>query len=138
MIQHNKPTIGTEEEDAVIRVINTKWLSQGVEVESFENEVCEYLGLPHGHAAAVNSGTSALYLALLAVGCENDNVIIPSYVCSAVRNAVLMTNSSCEIVDTDDDSPNININQINNSKSKFVIVPHMFGLPVDLNKIKKK
>ncbi len=138
MIPHNRPSLGKEEEEAVIRVINTKWLSQGVEVESFENEVCEYLGLPHGHAVAVNSGTSALYIALLAVGCENENVIIPSYVCSAVRNAVLMTNSKAEIVDTDIDSPNINIDQINKSKSKFVIVPHMYGLPVDLNKIHSK
>ena len=50
LIPHNLPTIGQEEEDAVLRVLRSKQLSQGDEVELFENEFCDYLGLPHGSA----------------------------------------------------------------------------------------
>ena len=64
MIPHNLPTIGIEEEDAALRVIRSKQLSQYKEVESFENEFCDYLGLPHGSAVALSNGTSSLFMAL--------------------------------------------------------------------------
>ena len=64
MIPHNRPTIGIEEESAAIRVLRRGWLSQGKEVQEFENEFCDFMGLPHGHAVALSSGTSSLFLAL--------------------------------------------------------------------------
>lgn len=138
MVPHNKPTLDIKEEEAVIKVVKSNWLAQGKEVQLFEDEFCEYLGLPHGHSVAVSSGTSALYVALVALGCVEKSVVYPSYVCSAVRNAVSMTNSSSEIIDVDIDSPNINLNDLNNSKSEFAILPHMFGIPIDLNQVKSK
>ena len=56
MIPHNRPTLGIEEETASLRVLRKGWLSQGEEVEKFENEFCDYLGLPNGHAVALSSG----------------------------------------------------------------------------------
>ena len=71
MIPHNRPTLGKEEEDAAIRVLREGWLAQGEEVKKFENEFCDYLGLPHGHAVALSNGTSSLFLALHVLNGEN-------------------------------------------------------------------
>ena len=81
MIPHNRPTLGKEEEDAALRVIRRGWLAQGEEVEKFENEFCNFIGLPNGHAVALSSGTSSLYLALNILNAENKKILYPSYVC---------------------------------------------------------
>ena len=60
MIPHNLPTLGIEEKCAASKVIMSGWVAQGQEVESFENELCNYFDLPEGHALAVSSGSSAL------------------------------------------------------------------------------
>ena len=57
LIPHNRPTLGLEEESAALRVIRSGWVAKGKEVESFQNEFCEFMGLPKGHAVAVSSGT---------------------------------------------------------------------------------
>jgi perosamine synthetase len=138
MITHNKPTLGIEEQQALNRVIGSNWLAQGKEVELFENEFCEYFDLPAGHAIAVSSGTAALYLALWALGADNKKVIFPSYVCTAVRNAVLFANSKEKIADNKANTPNISIDEINASDADIAVVPHMYGIPVDVAQIKNK
>ena len=67
MIPHNKPTIGKEEEEAALRVIRSGQLAQDKEVELFENEFCDFMNLPHGHAVALSSGTASLFVALASV-----------------------------------------------------------------------
>ena len=84
MIPHNKPTLGLEEEEAALRVIRSGWVAKGKEVESFQNEFCKFMGLPKGHAAAVSSGTAALFLALVMSRGKGKNVASPGYVCSAL------------------------------------------------------
>ena len=64
MIPHNKPTLGKQEEEAALRVIRSGQLAQDKEVELFENEFCEFMNLPHGHAVALSSGTASLFLSL--------------------------------------------------------------------------
>lgn len=131
MIPHNKPTIGVEEELAALRVLRSGQLSQGPEVESFENEFCRFVGLPKGHAVAVSSGTAALFLALWSSGAENKNVSFPGYVCSALRHAVGMVGSFESIVDVTKDSPIVDMNKIREN-NEISIIPHMYGIPVDL------
>ena len=79
MIPHNLPTIDVEEEESAIRVIRSKQLAQDKEVELFENEFCDFLGLPHGHAVALSSGTSSLYLALKILGSKNKKITVYSF-----------------------------------------------------------
>lgn len=134
-IPHNKPTLGKEEEIAAIRVIQSGWLTQGIEVENFENEFCDFLGLPHGHAVAVSSGTSALFLALLAFDAKNKNIAFPSYVCSSLRHAVAMVCANEIIVDIKENTPNIDIDNLKNNNYDMAIIPHMYGIPVDVLKI---
>ena len=64
MIAHNKPTLGRQEQQAVFKVLDSGYITQGIEVERFENEFCDFLGLPQQHAVALSSGTSALFMAL--------------------------------------------------------------------------
>lgn len=55
-ITHNKPTLGKEEEKAVLQ-LKSGWIAQGYEVSAFEDEFCNFLGMPTGHAVAVSIGT---------------------------------------------------------------------------------
>ena len=130
MIPHNRPTLGIEEETASLRVLRKGWLSQGEEVENFENEFCDYLGLPHGHAVALSSGTASLFLALEILNAENKKILFPSYVCSALRHAVSMANGKEELVDISKNSPNISMNDIEKNPHDISIIPHMYGIPI--------
>lgn len=132
MIPHNKPTIGKEEEDAAKRVLQSGWLSEGKEVLFFENEFCKYLGLPEGHAVAVSSGTSALYLSLWVLNANNKKVIFPGYACSALQNAVSMIGANEKIIDVAKNSPNLDLNMIKKENSDVIIIPHMYGIPIEL------
>lgn len=132
MIPHNKPTLGIEEELAARRVLQSGWLAQGTEVESFENEFCQFIGLPKGHAVAVTNGTSALFLALNVLNARKKKVIFPGYVCSALRHAVGMVGGTECLVDVAPNSPNIDLTKLEESGSDINIVPHMYGIPVEL------
>ena len=133
MIEHNKPTIGIKEEEAVIRVLKSRCLVGGNETEEFENEFCDFLGLPKGHAVAVSSGTAALYLALWVLEANKKTISFPGYVCSALRNATNMIGGNEEILDIKKESPNIKFEEI--KKESIAIIPHMYGIPVDVTKI---
>ena len=132
MIPHNRPTIGIEEELAALRVLRSGWLSQGSEVEAFENEFCRFVGLPNGYAVAVSSGTAALFLALWSLGANNKKVLFPGYVCSALRHSVSMIGGLESIVDVSKNSPIVDLNTIGKS-NEISIIPHMYGMPVDLS-----
>jgi perosamine synthetase len=130
MIPHNKPTIGKEEEEAAIRVIRSHCLVGGNETEEFENEFCDFVGLPKGHAVAVSSGTASLYLALWTLEGDKKTISFPGYVCSALRNATNMIGGNEEIIDVAKETPNIKFKKI--KKETIAIIPHMYGIPVDI------
>ena len=132
MIEHNKPTIGIEEEEAVIRVLKSCCLVGGNETEKFENEFCNFIGLPKGHAVAVSSGTAALYLGLHVLEGNKKTISFPGYVCSALRNAVKMVGGNEKIVDIEKETPNIKFKEI--KTETIAIIPHMYGIPVDIPK----
>lgn len=136
MIPHNKPTLGTEEEEAALKVIRSGWLSQGIEVEKFENDFCNYLNISKGSAIAVSSGSSALFLSLWALHGNKKQIVYPSYVCSALRNAVMMIGGYEKLIDNAPNSPNLDTNALLTNHSDIKIIPHMYGIPIDLSNIK--
>jgi dTDP-4-amino-4,6-dideoxygalactose transaminase len=94
MIPHNKPTVEDDDIKSVVDTLNSKWIAPGEKVEEFECELAKFL-LPEGYAIAVDSGTSALHLALLALCIKRgEEVILPTYVCTAVLNAVNYTGAT--------------------------------------------
>ena len=135
MIAHNRPTLGLEEQQAVNRVIKSGYIAQAAEVEKFENEICEFLGLPHQHAVALSSGTSSLFMALWALESKNKSIAIPVYVCSSLKNAVRMARSNEIFIDNQKGSPNISLNCLQNSNADIAIIPHMFGIPNEIQDI---
>ena len=136
MIAHNKPTLGKQEQQAVFKVLDSGYIAQGLEVERFENEFCDFLGLPQRHAVALSSGTSALFMALWSLKAKKKSIAMPVYVCSSLRNAVAMVQAKEVLIDNATDSPNINLNQLQKSNADIAIVPHMFGLPNEIQNIK--
>ena len=122
MIPHNLPTIGIEEEEAALRVLRSKQLSQDQEVEFFENEFCDYLGLPHGSAVALSSGTSSLFLALKILNAKEKHVLFPGYVCSALRHAVSLAGGIEKTVDITTNSPNIDMKIVEKSWHRICII----------------
>lgn len=135
MIPHNKPTLGIEEENAALRVLRSGWLSKGSEVKSFENEFCDVIGLPKGHAVAVSSGSAALFISLKILNELGNKVAIPGYVCSALRSAVQMAQKQSILVDVNRNSPNISRDLLKKEKPDIAIIPHMYGIPVDLSNL---
>src|SRR6185312_9662066 len=84
-----KPEIADADRDAVTEVLRTPWLSSGPKVEQFERAVCQYTGAKD--AVAVNSGTSALQLAIRVLGIERGaEVVLPSFTFSALLNVLLL------------------------------------------------
>jgi perosamine synthetase len=137
MISHSRPTIGQDDIDAVDAVLRSGQLVQGERVLEFEKALASLVGV--GGAAAVSSGTAGLHLSLLALGVgEGDEVVIPSFVCSALLNAILYVRAVPVLADIDPETFNIDLRDLKQRltrKTKAVIVPHMFGLPADIRDI---
>ena len=85
-------------------------------VEEFENEMCDFLEIPRGHAIAVSSGSSAISLALQTLNEKRkiEKVYYPAYSCVAVENAAKSMGVDVEALDCDYKSPNINIDNKTN------------------------
>jgi len=126
-IPHNRPTLGENEVKLAINIIRSEWVAQGSAVETFEQEFCQFLGLPEGSAVAVSSGTAALYLSLYILNGKDKLIAYPAYTCSALRNAVELVGGHHSLVDSQITSPNMNLNEIE-SQVDIAIIPHMFGI----------
>ena len=89
MIPVSRPNLGLLERQAVDQVLESGQLTQGAEVAAFESEFAALVA--NRDCVAVNSGTSALHLALLALGVgPGDEVIVPSFTFAASPNAIAM------------------------------------------------
>jgi dTDP-4-amino-4,6-dideoxygalactose transaminase len=103
-------------------------------VERFERAVGEYLGV--AHAIGVNSGTSALHLALIAAGIgPGDKVLVPSYTFVATAWAVLYVGATPVMCDVEEVSANIDLADAERRIDKAVkaIIPvHLYGQPANL------
>jgi perosamine synthetase len=132
MIPHNKPTLGTQEQAAAMRVLDSGWVAQGPEVEAFENELCRFFGVPEGHALAVSSGSAGVYLALWALDGKEKHIGMPVYSCAALRNAVGLAGGKSVYLDCAENTANVDIAQVVRSNIDILIAPSMFGIPVAL------
>ena len=120
--------------------ITTNWISsKGKYVSKFEN-IFEVLH-PNYYALAVSNGTTALHLALVALGIkEGDEVIIPDSTFAATINAVLYCNATPVICEINNETWCIDENEIKSlitSKTKAIIPVHLYGLPANMKEIMK-
>ncbi len=139
MIEHSKPTLGLEEKKAVLDTLDTNYIAEGPQVRSFEDEVAAYIGSVGG--VATSTGTLGLHLALLCFDLtRKDEVLIPSYTCRSVLNAVLYSGARPVLCDVNKDDYNLSLTEVKNkitSKTKVIIVPHMFGCPAPVDRFKE-
>jgi perosamine synthetase len=137
IIPHSKPSINASDLASIKQVVESGYLAQGKKVLEFEKAVSLYLKIKQG--VAVNSGTSALHLALLALKIgAGDEVIVPSFTCSALLNPISYVGAKPIVVDVNENDFNISPVEIKKKitkKTKAIIVPHMFGCPGDLKEI---
>ena len=132
-----KPRINWREQLAVMRVLRSGSLAQGPEVKLFEEEFSKIVG--DRECVAVNSGTSALHVSLLALGIgSGDEVILPSFTFAATANVVALAGATPVFVDIDPKTFCINADLIQSAiskKTKAIIVVHLYGLAADMTKI---
>jgi perosamine synthetase len=130
MIPHSIPSIGVEESQAIAEAINSGWIASGEKVNEFERVFAEYVGAKY--AIAVNSGTSALMVALKVINA--DSVYLPTYCCAAVLNAVEQAEAEYyELKDVNRNDFNIGVNSMAQDDICAVIAVHTFGIPIKIN-----
>jgi len=133
------PVVGSEEKQAVLRVLNSHSWASGAgtgEVFKFENEFSKYIG--SDSCVAVNSGTSALNLALSLYDLKNKEVIVPSLTFVATIHAIIINGAKPVFVDVDPLTLCIDPNQIRRSitkKTKAVLPVHFAGMACNMNEI---
>jgi len=137
MLPIAKPLLDEREVDAARRVILSGWVTQGPEVAAFEREFAEFVGAPH--ACAVSNCTTALHLALLAVGVgAGDEVITVSHSFIATANAIKYCGATPVFVDIDPQTFNIDpalIEKAITPSTRAILCVHQLGMPCDLASI---
>lgn len=139
MIPHSKSFIDDKDVRAATEVIASGKLAQGEKVEAFEQAFVDTLGT--GSAVAVSSGTAALHLSLLALGIgKGDEIIIPSFVCSALLNAVHYVGATPILADIGPNTYNLDPEDVERritSSTRAIILPHTFGEVANLDRFLK-
>lgn len=134
MITMGGPVIGLREKLAVVRQLSSGRLAQGPAVHEFEEEFCKRLAQPFG--VAMNSGTSALHLGLLALGVgPGDEIIVPSFSFAATANAVALTGATPVFCDVEEDFFTLDarlVRQLITPRTKGLIPVHLYGQMADM------
>ena len=135
--------IDQQEIDAVTRVLKDQspfrfyGPKPHFETAAFEKEFAAFIGMEH--CVMVSNGTTALQVALSALGVgPGDEVIMPSYVCTALLNAVYYVGASPVFAEIDPATFNIDpvdVKKRLSRRTRAIIVPHLFGLAADLDSL---
>ena len=132
-----KPIIGDKEIENVVEVLKSGMIAQGPKVEEFEQKFAEWVGAEYG--IAVNSGTAALHVALLACGIgEGDEVITTPFTFIASGNSILYTGARPVFADIDMKTYTLNPDSIEDlitEKTKAIMPVQLYGQSADMDRI---
>lgn len=138
MIPVAEPFIGIEEKENILKAFESGWISsKGDFIQEFEESFSDYAGVEYG--VATSNGTSALHLALAALGVgKGDEVITPTLTFVSTANAVAYTGAKPVFCDAHPDYWCINpelIEEKVTEKTKAIIPVHLYGHPCDMDPI---
>ncbi len=129
--------IKEEINQAIQRVLESGWFILGKELEAFEKEFAEYIGVKH--VIGVNSGSDALYLAVKALGIgKGDEVITVSHTFISTVDAITRNGAKPVFVDIDPETYTMDVSQIEKKiteRTKAIIPVHLYGHPSDMDPI---
>lgn len=132
-----RPVFDEDDFEAVTKPLRTGWLVQGPEVEAFERRFAEFSGA--GHAVACTSCTTALHLALAALGTgPGDEVVVPAFTFIASANAVEYRGARPVFCDVDLDTFNASAERMARAlgrRTKVLMPVHLFGLAAEMDPI---
>lgn len=133
-----KPIIGEEEVNHAMQVLRSGQLTHGPKVEEFERALAAYS--QYKHAIAVNSGTAALHVALLAAGVKpKDQVLTPDFSFIATANATKYVGAKAKFMDIDKKTFNMNpdktAKELAKGKTKAVLPVSLYGQAYDADAI---
>lgn len=134
----NEPLLDGNELTYVTECIETGWISsEGPFVKQFEEEFAK--SVERKYAISVSNGSVALDLAIKALGIgEGDEVIMPTFTIISCAAAIVRAGATPVLVDSDPDTWNMNTELIENkinSRTKAIMVVHIYGLPVDMDPV---
>ena len=138
MIPVNEPYIGKEELVNVIDCLESGWISsKGSYVTEFEDRFSTYCGVRHG--ISTTSGTTALHLAVAALGIgKGDEVIMPALTMIATAYAVVYSGAKPVLVDSEEETWNVDPSRIEGKitdQTKAIMPVHLYGHPADMDPI---
>lgn len=138
MIPVNEPLLVGNEANYINECLQSGWISsEGPFVEKFETGLAKYVKRQHG--IAVTNGTAALELAVAALGIQaGDEVIMPTFTIISCATAIIRAGAIPVLVDCRQDTWNMDVEQIEariTSRTRAIMVVHIYGLPVDIDKI---
>jgi perosamine synthetase len=131
----SRPSIGQEELKEVEKVFSTGWLGLGSTVFDFENKLKDYLGAKN--VVAVNTGTTALHIALDAFGIkEGDEVIVPSLTFCASVQVITALGARPVFCEINPDNLNMDVSDVKKritAKTKAIMPVHYCGQACDMD-----
>ncbi|MCI9843882.1 DegT/DnrJ/EryC1/StrS family aminotransferase [Flavobacterium pectinovorum] len=138
MIPVNTPLLSGNELKYVSECIETGWISsEGPFISRFETQFAQYVNRRHGIAVA--NGSAALDIAVKGLGIgTGDEVIMPSFTIISPAQSVVTAGATPVLVDSDPVTWNMDVSQIEakiTSKTKAILVVHIYGLPVDMDPV---
>lgn len=136
-ILHSKPWITAEDISKVADVLASSMLGQGSGVRQLERCLAGWFHAADG--IAVGSGSAGILLALHGIGVEaNDEVILPSYVCRSVLEAVLNTGARPVLCDVGPDwvITASDASRVLTSRTRAIVVPHIYGIFADIDEFR--
>ena len=133
------PQIEDAEINEVVATLKSGWLGTGPKVARFETAFANYKSVAPENVAAVNSGTAALHLSLLASGVrKGDEVIAPAITFCATINAIIHAGATPVLADAEYGSMNIDPDDIERritDKTRAIVPVHFAGRPCNMDRI---
>lgn len=136
----SSPTMYGEEQKYIKEAFDTNWVAPlGPNVNAFEKEMCDYVGI--GHACALSSGTAAIHLALKLIGVQQGDIVFTSSLTfAATCNPITYEKATPVFIDSEKDTWNISPEALKKAYEKYpnpkaIVYAHLYGTPAKIDEI---